>query len=169
MNLHIVEWANLLANGQLEIPLGERSLIMPGTAATGDPLLSNGKLGADIIRVPAGQGFLPHTHPGDHLLIVIGGQGTIVYDGRIYPTRAGQIYMIEGKVPHAVGAITDHVIIAVGSPHKAVDAPDRMSLVEYQAVTTDMSVLYCLICEREAELPIRLHDKKCPHCPCGEC
>jgi hypothetical protein len=77
--------------------------------------------------------------------------------------------MIDGNVPHAVGAITDHVILAVGSPHRAIDAEDRMIPVEYEAVTARVSDLHCLICDIRSSLPNRLHDQGCPHCPCEAC
>jgi len=146
----------------LAVDTAERSSPMYGTKATGDPLVTNGQLGVDLIRVPAGDGFAPHTHPGDHLLIVIAGKGTITYEGRIYPTGPGQVYMIEGAVPHAVGAIEDHLILAVGSPHRAIDAADRMSLVEYKAVATAFGELMCLVCDP----PGRVSPKApCQHFP----
>jgi hypothetical protein len=102
---------------------------------------------------------------GDHLLFVIHGEGTITYDGRVYPTYPGQVYLIEGAVPHAVGAITDHVIISVGTPHRAVDAADRQTPQEYNSVLADFTTLRCVICGLAAEFPARLADLGCPHCP----
>jgi quercetin dioxygenase-like cupin family protein len=168
----IVRWAEDAGFGErqmLAVALAPRAIRMPRSNATGEPLVSNGQLGADIIRLAAGDGFVPHTHPGDHLLIVVGGLGTLTYGGRIYPTRAGEIYLVEGEVPHAVGAITDHVLLAVGSPHRPVDSLDRMKPVAYQAVTADLGRLHCLICDRVAVHPDRLHDVGCPHCPCASC
>lgn len=180
--LRIVEWARRGSTQRREgfieagheiqellVDMCERAVKMHNSPATGAGLITNGKLGADIIRVPAGKGFAPHTHPGDHLLIVLGGEGTITYDGRIYPTMAGQIYMVEGAKPHAVGALTDHVILAVGSPHRPVDSEDRMALVEYQAVTAELGNLHCLLCERHATRLQRLHEVGCRHCPCPQC
>jgi quercetin dioxygenase-like cupin family protein len=171
--LTIVDWAEAIDDGDstlLRVEHGERPLEMEGARdATGQSLVTNGALGADVIRLPAGGGFAPHTHPGHHLLIVIGGEGTITYDGVVYPTRAGQIYLIEGKVPHAVGAITDHVILAAGSPHKAVDSSERMALVDYEEVISPIGDMTCLICHATAATPERLHDEECPHCPCPEC
>lgn len=174
-SLKIIKWADAIGydaehHAQLiSVNMHARSAKMAHSTATGEGTVSNGYLGADVIHVRAGEGFVPHTHPGDHLLIVIAGQGTITYGGRIYPTDAGQIYLIDGDVPHAVGAITDHVILAVGSPHKAVDAPDRMTLMPYEAVTANISELHCLICDVKARLPYRLHDYNCGHCPCAKC
>jgi quercetin dioxygenase-like cupin family protein len=173
--LKIVKWAEPVDCGStdgeqlLSVSLKPRPSRMAHSSATGQGTVSNGYLGADIIRVQAGEGFVPHTHPGDHLLIVIGGRGTITYDGKIYPTEAGQIYMIDGDVPHAVGAISDHVILAVGAPHKPVDSEDRMKPVAYEAVAAKINELHCLICDLRATLPTRLHDLGCAHCPCDMC
>lgn len=172
--LRLVDWADPERGpdgrlSALNIDLGPRSFPMAQSDASGDPLVSNGFLGVDLIRVMAGTGFAPHTHPGDHLLIVIGGEGTITYDGFVYPTHAGQVYMIEGAIPHAVGAITDHAILAVGAPHKPVGATDRMTPVAYREVVATLGDLTCLVCQRSATYPELLHDLGCVHCPCAVC
>lgn len=170
--LRIARWADdagITGTQRLAVGLGIRPEAMQPGPGTGEPLVSNGMLGADLIRLGAGERFQPHTHAGDHLLIVIGGQGTITVEGVIYPTRAGEIYMIEGAVPHAVGAISDHVLLAVGSPHVPVHSPDRMTVVPYQAVTARIDELHCLICDVQAVYPWVPHELGCPHCPCVAC
>jgi len=173
--LRLVEWAKnagLTSKGDsqlLEVDLGERRVSVANSPATGEALVSNSSMGVDLIRLEAGKGFSPHTHPGDHLLIVVGGRGTITYNGNIYETHAGQVYLIEGEVPHAVGAITDHVILAVGSPHRMIDSDDRMNLVEYNAVQSDVGKIHCLICDIESHGKDMLHDLGCSHCPCSVC
>ena len=172
-NLAIINWAKSsgrnLDSQQLEISLKKRGHQMVHSTGTGDNLVSNGKLGVDIIQLDAGNKFTPHTHPGDHLLIIIGGEGTITYGGKVYKTKAGDLYMIEGRVPHAVGAITNHVILVVGSPHKPVNSPERMTLVEYKEVASQLNDMHCLICNIKAKYPKMLHNKNCPHCPYSEC
>ena len=170
--LYIAEWAQRHTSDGwdstpewLDVELGREGQVpMYGTKAMADPLVSNGQLGVDLIRVPAGEGFAPHTHPGDHLLIVVGGRGTITYDGRIYPTSAGQVYLIEGAVPHAVGAVTDHAILAVGSPHRQPDAADRMTLTAYASVAADVGTLTCLECDATGR-PDELKAIGCVHVP----
>lgn len=152
--LEIAEWAK----GVFLWP-ADATVPMKGSPAMGRRLVTNGHLGVDLIRLHAGESFSPHTHPGDHVLIVIDGRGTIVCDQRVYPTDAGSVYLVPGAVPHAVGAITECAILAVGSPHKAVDAPDRMELVSYAAVATEIGELHCLVCGTLC------NPGDCPHVP----
>ena len=169
-SLVLAEWA---LRDQLEVgvpglfvPIGPRQVPMYGTKATGERLVSNGGLGVDLIQLPAGEGFAPHTHPGDHLLIAVAGEGTVTVDGRIYPTRAGQAFMVEGLQAHAVGAVTDHCLLAVGAPHRAVDAADRMTLTDYQAVAARFHDLTCLVCDgAPSGSPQLLLELGCPHLP----
>ncbi len=171
--LTIAKWAiPLHQNGDSQsilVDLLPDDLRLKHSPASGHGLVSNGQLGVDRIQLEAGDGFAPHVHPGDHILIVVGGQGTITFDGRVYPTEAGEVYMVDGEIPHAVGAITRHTILAVGAPHKPVDSLERMTPVEYSAVLTDVGDMSCLICKLGAVDPVRLHDHGCPHCPCHAC
>ncbi|HVV09853.1 cupin domain-containing protein [Amycolatopsis sp.] len=170
--LDIVAWAeSRVADGHTELNVhhsARPTSVHGAPEASGRALVSNGLVGADLLRVPAGSGFVPHTHPGHHVLVVAG-VGTITYDGRIHETRAGQVYLVEGAVAHAVGAITDHVILAVGAPHQAVDAEDRMAPVPYEEVISLDGELHCLICDRKTVAPQRPHDLGCAHCPCPAC
>jgi len=134
-------------------------------AATGRSLLSNGYLGADLIHVPAGEGFAPHTHPGDHLLFVLGGYGTITAGGMITRTAPGQAYMVEGAVPHAVGAITDHVLLAVGAPHRPLHSLDRQTLIPYASLLASVGSITCLICDLVADSDEALTAMGCTHSP----
>jgi quercetin dioxygenase-like cupin family protein len=172
-NLDILRWARSIISKEmteLALDTGPLPTHMHGTMeATGKALVTNGSVGADLIRLPAGAGFVPHTHPGHHILIVVGGRGTITYNGQIHPTEAGQVYLIEGEIPHAVGAITDHVILAVGAPHKAIDAEDRMEEVPYEEVIAPDGDITCLICNITALAPRLLHSLGCGHCPCVGC
>ncbi|MCG8920196.1 cupin domain-containing protein [Actinokineospora sp. PR83] len=171
--LNIVTWADAeLDDDRTTLRVGHGPLpsAMHGAVgATGRELATIGAIGADLIRLPAGSGFQPHTHPGHHVLTVVGGIGTITYGGKVYETNAGQTYLIEGDVPHAVGAITDHVILAVGSPHMPVDHENRMAPVPYEEVIAPDGDLTCLICAVTALAPTKLHAEGCPHCPCATC
>lgn len=162
--LHIASWASYTEMGEVLVGGGPGPVQMAATTATAWPLVTSHRLGVDRISVPAGGGFAPHTHPGDHLLIIIRGKGTITMGGRIYPTRAGQVYFVPGLVPHAVGAITEHHILAVGAPHRMPDDADRMELTAYAAIASDLGVLRCEICDVEGPVD-RLADMGCTHAP----
>lgn len=161
---------DLTGEQMLAITIGPGVVQMADSVATGTGLVSNGRIGADLISLRAGQRFAPHTHPGDHVLIIVSGLGTLTLDGVIHATRAGQVFIVDGDLPHAVGAITDHQILAVGSPHKPVDASDRMALVEYQAVLSSAGEMHCTICRLSTSGgSATLHDVGCRHCPCTSC
>jgi quercetin dioxygenase-like cupin family protein len=104
-----------------------------GADALGRGLHTNGHLGADILWVPATKKFPVHTHPGHHLLYCIAGTGTITVGEETYAVGPGDLYMVDGLVPHAVGAgSSDHVLMAIGAPHKPVDSPERMAFTDWE-------------------------------------
>ncbi len=45
--------------------------------------------------------------------------------------------MVNGHIPHAVGALTDHILVAIGAPHKPVDSPERMVFVDWEGNPTE--------------------------------
>jgi quercetin dioxygenase-like cupin family protein len=106
---------------------------MHGAPATGLAMLTNGHLGCDLIRVKPGEQFPVHVHPGDHLLLCLAGEGTITVADVTYKIVPGDLCMVEGVTPHAVGGGDngDHLILAIGAPHTPVDSPKRMSLVDW--------------------------------------
>lgn len=133
--------------------------------ATGRSLITNGFLGADLIHVPAGEGFAPHTHPGDHLLFVVGGRGTITAAGEILETTPGLVYMVDGAQPHAVGAITDHVLLSVGVAHQPLDSANRQELRPFEDLLTDDGHIVCRICGIKAGAGDELRAAGCSHGP----
>ncbi len=103
-----------------------------GANAKGHALHSNGHLGADMLYVPAHQQFPVHTHPGDHLLLCVKGTGTITIGQVTYHVKPGDLYMVDGLIPHAVGAGDDpHVLVAIGAPHKPIDSTERMEFTDW--------------------------------------
>lgn len=116
----------------LSVPHDANTCDVHGTEARGVPVFTNGTLGVDLLYVPPGKSFPYHVHPGHHLLLCVGGSGTITFADRVNEVRPGDLYMIEASVPHAVGAAEDgpgHWLMSFGSPHKRVDAHDRMEEV----------------------------------------
>ena len=132
-------------------------------SATGRALLTNGYLGADLLHVPRGDAFPPHTHPGDHLLFVLAGRGTITIGGEIIPTAPGEAFMVEGAVPHAVGAVDDHILLSVGAPHHPVDSPTRQAVVGEDALLALDGSICCLICDLSAADRAALAALGCSH------
>lgn len=99
--------------------------------ATGERFFANGHLGVDMLYLPPNGRFPLHTHPGDHLLLILEGTGTVTYGGVVYPTQPGDLYMVPGAVEHAVGAGPDgHKILAFGAPHKPLDSDERMTVTD---------------------------------------
>ena len=119
--------------------VGEHGVPAHGAPALGLALHSNGHLGADILHVKAHDAFPVHTHPGDHLLLCLEGEGTISVGEVTYDVRPGDIYMVDGLVPHAVGAGSkDHILVAIGAPHKPVDSPERMAWTDWAGRQVDV-------------------------------
>lgn len=105
----------------------------PAVETLGEKLLSNGALGADLLVVPPGAGFPVHVHSGHHLLLCLSGPGTFSLAGELHEVRPGDLSMIEGSVPHAVGNPYEapHILLAVGCPPRELDAEDRMTVTDW--------------------------------------
>ena len=132
---------NLFDTMRLSADLRSSGVDVFGSPARGLGLLTNGHLGADLLFVPPHGQFPIHTHPGDHLLLCLDGEGTISIGQTTYRVRRGDFYMVPGAVPHAVGAgPIGHLLVAIGAPHKAVDAPDRMAPVDWSGAPVDVPI-----------------------------
>jgi quercetin dioxygenase-like cupin family protein len=107
---------------------------MVASDATGFPLVKLGAFGADLTRFAPGKQVGPHTHPGDHILICVRGDGVLWYDGEEHRIDPGFIYLVPGNVPHAVYARPDAteplVLFAIGNDHQIVDSPARLEVVD---------------------------------------
>lgn len=90
-----------------------------------------GAMGGDLLDLPAHCRFPLHVHPGHHILLCLRGTGTFTVGGVVHDVVPGDLMMVEGDVPHAVGAGPDgHVLMAIGAPHKPLDSEERMRLVD---------------------------------------
>lgn len=85
-------------------------------------------IGIDLIEMLPGTAFPTHTHPGAHLIFVVKGKGTVTIHKQTYLTRPGDCYFVPADVPHAVGAVEHHQILAIGFPHKPLSDPERMKI-----------------------------------------
>lgn len=123
--------------------VAEHGVPVHGANAIGLPLHSNGHLGADILSVPPNAAFPVHTHPGDHLLLCLAGTGTISVGEVTYEVEPGDFYMVDGLTPHAVGAGPEgHVLIAIGSPHKPIQSPERMTFTDWHGNILETPVFH---------------------------
>lgn len=108
---------------------------LPGIVGHAGPLARSHlgwQLGADRIVMQPGSAFPLHTHEGDHILYVLDGVGAIHIDGVDHHLREGDAIYVPAEYPHGVKTYTQasspFAILAVGVPHKPVDASDRMLL-----------------------------------------
>lgn len=116
-------------SGQINVPQGQRELKMRNSDGTATPLLKEKNFGADIIRFGAGEGVTNHTHIGSHMLFTIKGKGFVEYNGIDHALEPGVCYLIPSMVDHAIKAVTELVLIAVGNDHRPADCESRMDLV----------------------------------------
>jgi quercetin dioxygenase-like cupin family protein len=126
--LQINKWAEEL-DGKIVVSSGVRPIKMCNSDGTGFSLLKEGKFGADIIRFAAGKGVMNHTHEGSHILFVIKGEGYVEYEGVDYELKPGVCYLIPSMADHAIKAISELILIAVGNDHRLLDSKDRMEPV----------------------------------------
>jgi quercetin dioxygenase-like cupin family protein len=127
-NLLEGEWSEMYDDDGNPLP-GIRGRV--GVAAMTE---EGSELGIDMIEMDAGSRFPLHTHPGDHILYVLQGPGIVHVDGVDHPVKSGDSIFVAAEYAHGVKTLPDapHALrfLAVGYPHKHVQAPDRMTIVE---------------------------------------
>lgn len=135
----------------LTVKTGPFDLTMAKTGGqiTGQRLVSNGDIGGDLMYIPAGLGFEPHTHEGHHVLLFLSGKATVTIGNEIHPMTPGEICVIPGDTAHGVTAISETTLLAVGSPHLPVDGAERMQVLgEYKAIVAELAEKFkCLGCD----------------------
>jgi len=122
-------WAALSPDCALLLPSGPLSVDMSNSQGTGSALLKEGDFGADLIRFGANEGVQNHTHEGAHILFVVKGEGWVDYEGYAHHLEPGMCYLIPSMSQHAIRAITELVLIAVGNKHRPLESSERMSPV----------------------------------------
>ncbi len=111
-------------------------VVLSGTEVTGKALFCSeeiapgcGHMGVDRLDLKSNEKFPLHTHPGHHILYVLSGFGTVTIEDTVYTTIPGDVYLINGNVPHAVSAgERGQSLLSFGVPHKHLDSPDRMKM-----------------------------------------
>lgn len=101
---------------------------MHNSDACGIPLLLHGKFGMDVLTFPAGGCVKDHTHPGDHILIVMSGTGYVDYDGVAHKLSPNDCYLVPGGVRHGVRACTELRLLAIANDHRPVASAERLEL-----------------------------------------
>jgi quercetin dioxygenase-like cupin family protein len=122
------QWTSLYDEAGHELP-GIR-----GRAGAYSMTFSGHEIGVDLIEMQPGSAFGLHVHPGDHILYVISGIGSVHVDGVDHRVKEGDTVYIPAEYPHGVKTVEDSVLpvrfLAFGHPHKHLDATDRMRLVK---------------------------------------
>lgn len=101
-------------------------------------------LGIDLLDMEPNTAFPLHTHPGSHILFVLEGKGTVTIGDVVYETKPGDCYFVPADLPHGVGAIERHQLLSIGFPHKALNDPERMNIVDekYQEQQPTFAAIY---------------------------
>lgn len=117
----MIQIAEFIVAGALPHPMAH-------SQGRGLPLVGEGRFAADLIRFSAGEGVADHTHPGAHILIVVGGSGWVDYEGEPHRLTVGCIYYVPGGARHAIRAESELTLISVADDHRPVDAPSRLEV-----------------------------------------
>jgi len=126
-NLLEGEWVGMV-NDQ-----GEQMEGIRGRAGVAALTLEGRVIGSDLIEMQPDHAFPLHSHAGQHILYVVRGTGVIHMDGVDHPIREGDTIFVPAEYPHGVktpkGAPGPLVLLAIGYPHRRIDAQDRMYTV----------------------------------------
>jgi quercetin dioxygenase-like cupin family protein len=113
--------------------LGNQLSGIRGRAGVALPTVEGIEIGADLIEMQTGSTFPLHTHPGEHILYVIRGQGFVHVDGIDHPIHRGDTIFVPAEYPHGVktkdNCADPLLLLAFGYPHKNIGAQDRMRVV----------------------------------------
>lgn len=119
------EWVDLPdSDGQILVGIRGRS----GVCAISD---DGEEVGVDFIEMQPGSAFPPHAHPGDHILVVMEGEGQMELEGVRRPFKVGDTVYVKAELAHAVigpprEASRPLKIVFFSKPHKHLEASDRM-------------------------------------------
>lgn len=112
------------------VPSGPLPQRMANSQGTGIPLVGRGSFAADLIRFAPGQGVGKHTHPGEHILIVVSGHGLLTCGDDFLSLVPGMIYHVPAGAPHALSATdAELTLISVANDHRPVDSPQRLEVL----------------------------------------
>ena len=106
-----------------------------GRAGVACPTMEGVEIGADLIEMQPGSAFPLHIHPGQHILYIIRGEGIVHVDGVDHHIKEGDTIFIPAEYPHGVKTFETTTalpltLLAIGYPHKDIEATDRMRIVD---------------------------------------
>lgn len=105
-------------------------LPMVGSQGQGLPLVKLGDFAADMLRFESQQQTSLHTHPGNHILFVVAGEGVLIFESDRYQLIPGCCYLVPGSIPHQIIAgISGLILLSVSDKHNPVDSPDRLEIL----------------------------------------
>lgn len=119
-------WANIWVSGDIQPFSGEMDIQMMHSDGTARSLLLYKNFGADIIRFAPWKGVGTHTHEGDHILVVLVGNGWVEYNWIDYDLKPWIAYMVPWSVPHAIKANSELVLMAIANDHRPAGSEERL-------------------------------------------
>lgn len=106
-------------------------LPMFGSEALGMNLVKSGNFAADMLRFKPQERTSLHTHPGNHILFVVEGDGCLVFDGQLYELTKNTCYFVPGSTPHQViGGDVGMFLMSIADSHRPVDSTERLTVVD---------------------------------------
>lgn len=98
------------------------------------PACIQGSMSCSVIELSPSTGFEKHTHPSDHVLVILSGGGVFNYSDEGEECQlifeAGDVFPVPGQFPHAVSAGNDGLrFLSIANPARTLEDKDRMHLV----------------------------------------
>jgi len=105
-------------------------LPMFGSQARGKGLVKDGLFAADMLKFNPLEKTTLHTHPGNHILFVVEGDGWLIFDNAKHDLTTGVCYFVPGATPHQViSSSTGMILLSVSDNHRPVSSEERLSVV----------------------------------------
>lgn len=123
-------FADVNSDGELMPFKWEFGIQMMHSDWTAKPLLLLNNFWADLIRFAPGKGVGTHTHPWDHILLVMVWTGRVEYNWVDYELKPWVAYMVPGSVPHAIKAKDELVLMSIANEHRPAWSQERLDVVE---------------------------------------
>jgi hypothetical protein len=104
---------------------------MHGSQAHGLALVKHDNFAADMLHFLPNEKTSLHTHPGNHILFVVDGGGTLTYGNEEHPLIKGSCYLVPGTTDHRVSANNNGMhLLSIADTHRSVDSIERSNVVQ---------------------------------------